>query len=50
MTVNDNKPWPEREDIKWEPTTGQIWMVVMVFLSIFWVACIGGLGKLFGWW
>lgn len=34
----------------WEPTNGQAWTILLILLSICWVAAIGGLGKLFGWW
>lgn len=56
MSMGNDKnglpPWPAREDIKkdWEPTPGQAWTIVLMICSLFWIAAIGGLGKLFGWW
>ncbi len=37
-----------KEDNRYE--AAMVWFLLVLLGSIFWTACIGGLGKLFGWW
>lgn len=38
------------DEYKWEPTQGQVTILVVTMCIVFGVASIGFLGMLFGWW